>query len=188
MISWLRNRRRFVSFINIWHRNIHIYLLLSRDELSRWFAQRESLMDILWNTYTIIMKRMDHIRLCQKSRSVWTVFAIWSRTVLWFPCHGVIWNKTGSQEGRDQVFISDCQCIATILEERGFTAESTGGVKRSNSLLLDDAVRPYYRDYIDGESTNSYRSLHITFLTTVPGVIWKCSLEQKRWMILQKLE
>ena len=93
MISWLRNRRRFVSFINIWHRNIHIYLLLSRDELSRWFAQRESLMDILWNTYTIIMKRMDHIRLCQKSRSVWTVFAIWSRTVLWFPCHGVIWNK-----------------------------------------------------------------------------------------------
>ena len=29
-----------------------------------------SLMDILWNTYTIIMKRMDHIRLCQKSRSV----------------------------------------------------------------------------------------------------------------------
>ena len=50
-----------------------------------------------------------------------------------------------------------------FLEERGFTAESTGGVKRSNSLLLDDAVRPYYRDYIDGESTNSYRSLHITF-------------------------
>ena len=51
----------------------------------------------------------------------------------------------------------------TVLEERGFTAEPTGGVKRSNSLLLDDAVRPYYRDYIDGESTNSYRSLHITF-------------------------
>lgn len=24
-------------------------------------------------------------------------------------------------------------------------------------------MRPYYRDYIDGESTNSYRSLHITF-------------------------
>ena len=50
-----------------------------------------------------------------------------------------------------------------FLEERGFTAEPTGGVKRSNSLLLDDVVRPYYRDYIDGESTNSYRSLHITF-------------------------
>lgn len=53
--------------------------------------------------------------------------------------------------------------LPQFLEERGFTAESTGGVKRSNSLLLDDAVRPYYRDYIDGESTNSYRSLHITF-------------------------
>lgn len=53
--------------------------------------------------------------------------------------------------------------LPQFLEERGFTAEPTGGVKRSNSLLLDDAVRPYYRDYIDGESTNSYRSLHITF-------------------------
>lgn len=27
--------QKIVSFINIWHRNIHIYLLLSRDELSR---------------------------------------------------------------------------------------------------------------------------------------------------------
>ena len=53
--------------------------------------------------------------------------------------------------------------LPQFLEERGFTAEPTGGVKRSNSLLLDDVVRPYYRDYIDGESTNSYRSLHITF-------------------------
>lgn len=41
--------------------------------------------------------------------------------------------------------------LPQFLEERGFTAEPTGGVKRSNSLLLDDAVRPYYRDYIDGK-------------------------------------
>lgn len=53
--------------------------------------------------------------------------------------------------------------LPEFLEERGFTAEPTGGIKQSNSPLLDDAVRPYYRDYIDGESTNAYRSLHITF-------------------------
>ena len=35
-----------------------------------------------------------------------------------------------------------------FLEERGFTAEPAGGVKESDSPLLSDAVRPYYRDYI----------------------------------------
>ncbi len=35
------------------------------------------------------------------------------RIVISMPrCH--MKQKTGSQEGRDQVFISDCQCIATI--------------------------------------------------------------------------
>ncbi len=50
-----------------------------------------------------------------------------------------------------------------FLEERGFTAESAGGVKESDSLLLSDAVRPYYRDYIAHVDPDGYRSLHITF-------------------------
>ena len=33
-----------------------------------------------------------------------------------------------------------------FLEERGFTAEPAKGIMESTSLLLSDAVRPYYRD------------------------------------------
>ena len=53
--------------------------------------------------------------------------------------------------------------LPRFLEEHGFTAEPTGGIKTGTSPLLDDSVRPYYRDYISGESPNGYRSLHITF-------------------------
>ena len=41
--------------------------------------------------------------------------------------------------------------------------EPTGGVKESRSPLLFHEVRPYYRDYIEGENPGNYRSLHITF-------------------------
>ena len=70
------------------------------------------------------------------------------------------------QERRD----AELNCLYEIanvlpefLEERGFTAEPTGGVLRSSSLLLDDAVKPYYRDYITSENEDDYKSLHITF-------------------------
>ena len=36
--------------------------------------------------------------------------------------------------------------LPQFLEERGFTVESARGVKESKSDLLDDTVRPYYRD------------------------------------------
>lgn len=50
-----------------------------------------------------------------------------------------------------------------FLEERGFTAEPANGVKESTSLLLNEDVRPYYRDYICGTEPDEYQSLHITF-------------------------
>ena len=50
-----------------------------------------------------------------------------------------------------------------FLEERGFSAESAYGVKISESSLLNEEVRPYYRDYISNQSANGYQSLHITF-------------------------
>ena len=53
--------------------------------------------------------------------------------------------------------------LPQFLEERGFTVESARGVKESKSDLLDDTVRPYYRDYINCENVSDYRSLHITF-------------------------
>ena len=48
-------------------------------------------------------------------------------------------------------------------EEIRHLYEPTGGVKESRSPLLSDEVRPYYRDYIEGENPGNYRSLHITF-------------------------
>ena len=54
--------------------------------------------------------------------------------------------------------------LKVFLEERGFTAEPAGGVKLSDSPLLNEDVRPYYRDYIVNEESDGYRSLHITFL------------------------
>ena len=50
-----------------------------------------------------------------------------------------------------------------FLEERGFDAEDAKGVKLSTSPLLNDDVKPYYRDYVCNKSHNGYQSLHITF-------------------------
>ena len=50
-----------------------------------------------------------------------------------------------------------------FLEERGFTAEPANGVKESHSELMDEAVKPYYRDYISEKKDSDYQSLHITF-------------------------
>lgn len=70
-------------------------------------------------------------------------------------------------EDREKEEISHLYKIANVLplflEERGFTAESAQGVKLSKSDLLDNNVRPYYRDYINCENVSDYRSLHITF-------------------------
>ena len=50
-----------------------------------------------------------------------------------------------------------------FLEERGFVPELAKGVKESTSPLLDDSVKPYYRDYISDSRPDEYQSLHITF-------------------------
>ena len=65
-----------------------------------------------------------------------------------------------------------------FLEERGFTAESAGGVKESDSPLLSDAVRPYYRDYI--AHVDGYRSLHITFFDNSAKCYMEMQLRTKR--------
>jgi len=72
-----------------------------------------------------------------------------------------------NHENREEEELKHLYQIANVLpqflEERGFTAELTGGVLRSSSPLLDDAVKPYYRDYITSEKEDDYKSLHITF-------------------------
>ncbi|MCR4792418.1 MAG: guanosine polyphosphate pyrophosphohydrolase [Lachnospiraceae bacterium] len=49
-----------------------------------------------------------------------------------------------------------------FLEERGFTSELSGFSDEDLSGRLSDAVRPYYRDYIERPGSKGYQSLHIT--------------------------
>lgn len=53
--------------------------------------------------------------------------------------------------------------LPQFLEKRGFSAQPAQGVKWSKSDLLEDEVRPFYRDYINCENPTDYQSLHITF-------------------------
>ena len=53
------------------------------------------------------------------------------------------------------------------------------GVKESTSPLLDDSVRPYYRDYITGKSSDGYRSLHITFYDNSAGCYVEMQIRTK---------
>ena len=107
------------------------------------------------------------------------------RVVISMPsCH--VRDKKKRQDEEMKYLYKIANELPLFLEACGFTAEPSGGVKLSNSPLLDDGVRPYYRDYIDGVDENEYRSPHITFLITVHDAIWRCSLRQKRWMTQQK--
>ena len=73
-------------------------------------------------------------------------------------------------ENEEERQIAELECLYGIanvlpgfLEERGFTAEPANGVMESRSPLMDDNVRPYYRDYISDSQPDEYQSLHITF-------------------------
>ena len=72
-----------------------------------------------------------------------------------------------SEEERAEAELKCLYEIANVLpdflEERGFTAEPAHGVQESTSPLMDESVRPYYRDYISHHSEDQYQSLHITF-------------------------
>ena len=74
--------------------------------------------------------------------------------------------KCHISDDQEREEIRNLYAIANVmkdfLEERGFRAEPAFGVKESNSPLLKDAVRPYYRDYICHAKRDGYRSLHIT--------------------------
>ena len=86
-------------------------------------------------------------------------------------------------DDREQEEIRHLYEIANVLprflEKRGFTPELTAGVRESYSPLLRDSVRPYYRDYIEHESTNGYRSLHITFYDNSADCFMEMQLRTK---------
>ena len=89
-------------------------------------------------------------------------------------------------ENEEERQIAELECLYGIanvlpgfLEERGFTAEPANGVMESHSPLMDDNVRPYYRDYITGKSSDGYRSLHITFYDNSAGCYVEMQIRTK---------
>ena len=86
-------------------------------------------------------------------------------------------------EDKDEQEIKILYEIANILlgflEERGFTAEPARGVAVSHSKLLDDDVRPYYRDYISDDKSSEYKSLHITFFDNIARCFMEVQLRTK---------
>ena len=52
--------------------------------------------------------------------------------------------------------------LPNFLELRGFSAEVSAFDNGASSERLDEAVRPYFRDYITNPGGYGYRSLHIT--------------------------
>lgn len=67
-----------------------------------------------------------------------------------------------------------------FLEERGFTAEPSKGVRESKSDLLDDEVKPYYRDFISNPTMYGYQSLHITFYDNTSRSYMEVQLRTKK--------
>ena len=73
-------------------------------------------------------------------------------------------NSEEDREEQERKYLYQiANVLPGFLEERGFTAESAHGVRKSGSPLLNEDVKPYYRDYIHGTDSGGYQSLHITF-------------------------
>lgn len=64
-----------------------------------------------------------------------------------------------------------------FMEEHGFTAELSGEATQSSQL--NDAVRPYFKDYIVNQTPFGYQSLHITFYDTLARCFIEMQLRTK---------
>ena len=67
-----------------------------------------------------------------------------------------------------------------FLEERGFYGRTCKRVLESTSPFMDEAVKPYYRDYISNGSGGSYQSLHITFYDNCSRSYMEVQLRTKK--------
>ena len=73
-------------------------------------------------------------------------------------------NSEEDREEQERKYLYQiANALPGFLEEQGFSAEPAMGIKESTSPLLNESVKPYYRDYICSSSLNNYQSLHITF-------------------------
>ncbi|MDD2979752.1 MAG: guanosine polyphosphate pyrophosphohydrolase [Hespellia sp.] len=86
------------------------------------------------------------------------------------------------QSGEKDPEVEEIECLYEIanrllgfMEERGFTAELSVAVGEKDSPLLEDDIRPYYKDYIMNPEPYGYRSLHITFFDNIA----RCNIEMQ---------
>lgn len=86
-------------------------------------------------------------------------------------------------ESQEQVEIRHLYEIANalpkFLEERGFSAELSGMDDQKKSSLLEESVRPYYRDYVESPKDSGYRSLHITLYDNIARCYVEVQLRTK---------
>lgn len=68
--------------------------------------------------------------------------------------------------------------LPSFMEQNGFTSEKQRKFRVSSPLLNDD-VKPYYRDYIHDTKKNGYRSLHISFFDDLSNSYVELQLRTK---------
>lgn len=61
-------------------------------------------------------------------------------------CH--LKSEQDREKVEEKYLYEIANALPAFLEERGFTVESARGIMESPSELLNDEVRPYYRDYV----------------------------------------
>lgn len=69
--------------------------------------------------------------------------------------------------------------LPAFFEERGFTAELSGIPSDKFSPLMDEAVRPYFRDYVVSSRPHGYQSLHITLYDNISRCYTEVQLRTK---------
>ena len=77
------------------------------------------------------------------------------------PCH--LGPDDDQAEIELRILYSIANVLPGFLEEHGFTVQPCGIGQEHKSPLLDESVRPYYRDYIVNTGASGYQSLHVSF-------------------------